>query len=78
MVANVPSATLKFDTDFDFASSNAQFIKEEVEREMQDMNIKGWLNLFHLALHGFNFPFWFECLNIKQPGVGLGIVITWV
>ncbi|XP_030277916.1 protein LSM14 homolog B isoform X2 [Sparus aurata] len=40
MVANVPSATLKFDTDFDFDSSNAQFIKEELEREVQDMNIK--------------------------------------
>ncbi|XP_070696154.1 protein LSM14 homolog B [Pempheris klunzingeri] len=41
MVANVPSATLKFDTDFDFDSSNAQFIKEELEREVQDrMNLK--------------------------------------
>ncbi|XP_071332841.1 protein LSM14 homolog B isoform X2 [Trachinotus anak] len=41
MVANTPSATLKFDTDFDFDSSNAQFIKEELEREGQDrMNIK--------------------------------------
>ncbi|KAM9350797.1 protein LSM14 homolog B [Symphorus nematophorus] len=41
MVANVPSATLKFDTDFDFDSSNAQFIKEELEREVQDrMNVK--------------------------------------
>ncbi|KAK2851637.1 hypothetical protein Q5P01_007913 [Channa striata] len=36
MVANVPSATLKFDTDFDFALSNAQFIKEELEMEGQD------------------------------------------
>ncbi|XP_070767026.1 protein LSM14 homolog B [Enoplosus armatus] len=41
MVANVPSAILKFDTDFDFDSSNAQFIKEELEREVQDrMNMK--------------------------------------
>ncbi|XP_035512655.1 protein LSM14 homolog B [Morone saxatilis] len=41
MVANVPSATLKFDTDFDFDSSNAQFIKEELEREVKDrMNMK--------------------------------------
>ncbi|KAM3617783.1 uncharacterized protein V6R79_011164 [Siganus canaliculatus] len=41
MVANVPSATLKFDTDFDFDSSNAQFMKEELERKVQDkMNIK--------------------------------------
>ncbi|KAM3871782.1 protein LSM14 homolog B [Diretmus argenteus] len=32
---------LKFDTDFDFDSSNAQFIKEELEREMQNrLNIK--------------------------------------
>lgn len=43
MVTNVPSATLKFDTDFDFGSSNAQFIKDELEREVQDrMNMKGW------------------------------------
>ncbi len=42
MVADVPSATLKFDTDFDFASSNAQFIKDELEREVQArMNVKG-------------------------------------
>ncbi|GLD49999.1 protein LSM14 homolog B [Lates japonicus] len=41
MVAHAPSATLKFDTDFDFDSSNAQFIKEELEREGQDrMNVK--------------------------------------
>ncbi|MEQ2275803.1 hypothetical protein XENORESO_009058 [Xenotaenia resolanae] len=36
MVANVPSPILKFDTDFDFDSSNAQFIKEELEREVQE------------------------------------------
>uniref|UniRef100_A0A665VMK3 LSM family member 14B n=1 Tax=Echeneis naucrates TaxID=173247 RepID=A0A665VMK3_ECHNA len=41
MVTNAPSATLKFDTDFDFDSSNAQFIKEELEREGQvRMNMK--------------------------------------
>ncbi|KAG7228151.1 hypothetical protein INR49_013434 [Caranx melampygus] len=41
MTANAPSATLKFDTDFDFDSSNAQFIKEELERGGQDrMNLK--------------------------------------
>ncbi|XP_076023090.1 protein LSM14 homolog B [Genypterus blacodes] len=41
MVASVPSATLTFDTDFDFDSSNAQFIKEELERDMQDrLNIR--------------------------------------
>ncbi|KAE8293679.1 Protein LSM14-like protein B Protein FAM61B-like protein RNA-associated protein 55B [Larimichthys crocea] len=41
MVTNIPSATLKFDTDFDFVSSNAQFIKEELEREIQGrMNMK--------------------------------------
>lgn len=33
MVARVPSATLTFDTDFDFDSSNAQFNKE-LEREV--------------------------------------------
>ncbi|XP_019951844.1 protein LSM14 homolog B [Paralichthys olivaceus] len=36
MAANIPAPTLKFDTDFDFDSSNAQFIKEELEREGQD------------------------------------------
>ncbi|XP_040920334.1 protein LSM14 homolog B isoform X2 [Toxotes jaculatrix] len=41
LVANAPSATLKFDTDFDFDSSNAQFMKEELEREGQDrLNMK--------------------------------------
>ncbi|XP_068585810.1 protein LSM14 homolog B [Cebidichthys violaceus] len=33
MVAHVPAAVLKFDADFDFDSSNAQFIKEELERD---------------------------------------------
>lgn len=46
MVANVPSPTLKFDTDFDFDSSNAQFIKEELERKLQHKtNVKGELSL---------------------------------
>ncbi|XP_057686384.1 protein LSM14 homolog B-like [Corythoichthys intestinalis] len=40
MVAKGPSATLKFDTDFDFDYSNAQFNKE-LEREIQDrLNMK--------------------------------------
>uniref|UniRef100_A0A3B5AU53 LSM family member 14B n=1 Tax=Stegastes partitus TaxID=144197 RepID=A0A3B5AU53_9TELE len=34
MVDNGPSPILKFDTDFDFDSSNAQFNKEELEREV--------------------------------------------
>ncbi|KAM6981985.1 protein LSM14 homolog B [Tautogolabrus adspersus] len=33
MVADVPSATLKFDEDFDFDSSNARFMKEQLEKE---------------------------------------------
>lgn len=42
-MANVPTATLKFDTDFDFDSSNAQFMKEEMLMEGQDrMTVKGW------------------------------------
>ncbi|XP_026224567.1 protein LSM14 homolog B isoform X2 [Anabas testudineus] len=41
IVANVPTATLKFDTDFDFDSSNAQFMKEEMLMEGQDrMTVK--------------------------------------
>ncbi|XP_029912590.1 protein LSM14 homolog B [Myripristis murdjan] len=36
IVGNAPPKTLKFETDFDFASSNAQFIKEQLEREKQD------------------------------------------
>ncbi|XP_065325734.1 protein LSM14 homolog B [Pelmatolapia mariae] len=36
MVANAPSPTLKFDTDFDFDSSNAQFIKEALEEKVQE------------------------------------------
>lgn len=43
MVTSVPTATLKFDTDFDFDFSNAQFMKEEKEMEGQDrMTVKGW------------------------------------
>ncbi|CAJ1084852.1 LOW QUALITY PROTEIN: protein LSM14 homolog B [Xyrichtys novacula] len=41
MVASGPSATLKFDTDFDFDSSNAQFMKEQLQKEAEDrMNSK--------------------------------------
>ncbi|KAM4737836.1 protein LSM14 homolog B [Anableps anableps] len=41
LMVNIPSPIIKFDTDFDFASSNAQFIKEELEREVQEKrNIK--------------------------------------
>ncbi|KAM4609775.1 protein LSM14 homolog B [Polymixia lowei] len=41
MAGNATSSTLKFETDFDFDSSNAQFIKEALEREMQDgLNMK--------------------------------------
>ncbi|XP_014190301.1 protein LSM14 homolog B [Haplochromis burtoni] len=36
MVANALSPTLKFDTDFDFDSSNAQFIKEALEEKFQE------------------------------------------
>ncbi|XP_059189897.1 protein LSM14 homolog B [Centropristis striata] len=39
MVANVPSAILKFDTDFDFDTSNAQFIKE-VQDRIKDRNLE--------------------------------------
>lgn len=47
MVTNVPSATLKFDTDFDFDLSNAQFKKEELETEMHHgVGKKGWWNAF--------------------------------
>jgi hypothetical protein len=43
MAEFVASSTLKFDTDFDFDSANAQFIKMMLEREMQDwLNRKGW------------------------------------
>ena len=43
MAEYVASSTLKFDTDFDFASANAQFVKMVLEREMQDwLNRKGW------------------------------------
>ncbi|KAM6925382.1 protein LSM14 homolog B isoform 2-T2 [Xenentodon cancila] len=41
IVTNVPGPILKFDTDFDFDSANAQFIKEELEREAHKrINIK--------------------------------------
>lgn len=42
MVANAPYATLKFETDFDFDLSNAQFIKEELEREVRNgVHVRG-------------------------------------
>lgn len=44
MVASVPSATLKFDTDFDFDLSNAQFKKEELEHH--GVGLKGWQKAF--------------------------------
>ncbi|XP_074537465.1 protein LSM14 homolog B-like [Halichoeres trimaculatus] len=41
MVADVPSATLKFDTDFDFDSSNAQFMMEQMKKDTEGkMNLK--------------------------------------
>ncbi|XP_017264966.1 protein LSM14 homolog B isoform X2 [Kryptolebias marmoratus] len=41
MVPKVSSPILKFESDFDFDSSNAQFMKEELEREVQEkLNIK--------------------------------------
>lgn len=45
LVKSSKPSTLKFESDFDFDSANAQFDKEELEREMQDkLNIKGWLH----------------------------------
>lgn len=42
MVPKAPTPILKFDSDFDFDSSNAQFMKEELEREvMEKANLKG-------------------------------------
>lgn len=47
MVASVPSATLKFDTDFDFDLSNAQFKKEELETQVHHgVGLKGWQKPF--------------------------------
>lgn len=47
MVASVPSATLKFDTDFDFDLSNAQFKKEELATELHHgVGVKGWRDAF--------------------------------
>lgn len=51
MVADVPSATLKFDTDFDFDSSNAQFMMEQLKRDTEGrMNSKGKL-MSHVETH---------------------------
>lgn len=47
MVASVPSATLKFDTDFDFDLSNAQFKKEELKTQVHHgVGLKGWQKAF--------------------------------
>uniref|UniRef100_A0A3P9L8Y0 LSM family member 14B n=1 Tax=Oryzias latipes TaxID=8090 RepID=A0A3P9L8Y0_ORYLA len=48
MMNSIPSPVLKFDTDFDFESSNAQFIKEEMERKnmsIKDRNAKDGMHL---------------------------------
>lgn len=47
MVTSVPSATLKFDTDFDFDLSNAQFKKEELATELHHgVGVKGRWDAF--------------------------------
>ncbi|XP_024914772.1 protein LSM14 homolog B [Cynoglossus semilaevis] len=45
LVTKTRSITLRFDTDFDFDSSNAQFIKEKLEVEGQRSNVKGALEV---------------------------------
>lgn len=51
MVANTPSATLKFETDFDFDLSNAQFIKEALDREVLNrVHVRGWC-LIYFQMH---------------------------
>lgn len=52
MVADVPSATLKFDTDFDFDLSNAQFKKEETQMH-RGVGTKGWWNAFDSSSPSF-------------------------
>ncbi|TNN43114.1 Calcium-responsive transactivator [Liparis tanakae] len=51
MVAHVPSASLKFETDFDFDSSNAQFIKEELERDVR-VTVKVYFQCMSLSADG--------------------------
>uniref|UniRef100_A0A8C9VLD4 LSM family member 14B n=1 Tax=Scleropages formosus TaxID=113540 RepID=A0A8C9VLD4_SCLFO len=36
IVGNAKPSTLQFDSDFDFESANAQFNKEDLEKELQD------------------------------------------
>lgn len=56
MVPNAPAATLKFETDFDFDLSNAQFIKEELEREVRNgVHVRG--SLFGLFLNKQRFSY---------------------
>ena len=58
-MANVPSAVLKFDTDFDFDFSNAQFVKEGLEREVH--GTKGLH--FHILLF---LNFFFKCPQVVK------------
>lgn len=45
---------MKFEKDFDFESANAQFNKEEIDREFQSkLKIKGTVNMHHYAFCGF-------------------------
>ncbi|CAK6957492.1 protein LSM14 homolog B [Scomber scombrus] len=64
MVAKVQLATLKFETDFDFDSSNAQFIKEELEREEEDKVVKGEKD--GEGSHGEDDHFGSKCYYNKQ------------
>lgn len=74
LVSNVPSATLKFDTDFDFDLSNAQFKKEELETEMHHgAGVKGWGNAFDSS-----FPIlWFSCdVWLKTEAWNLNVCLS--
>lgn len=48
---------MKFEKDFDFESANAQFNKEEIDREFQNkLKIKGtvWAKLHYYVQHNTN------------------------
>lgn len=76
MVASGPSATLKFDTDFDFDLSNAQFKKEELATELHHgVGVKGWWDAFTL-FYDDSFLMFGSDVQIKSQMSNLNLPLT--
>ena len=68
---------MKFDQDFDFETANAQFNKEEIEKEFQNkLKLKGticyYYSMFHAAV--MSWPSLGSYLNSQAATVDLELV----